>query len=341
MRCDTCLHPHRAKAAAFAAAVMAAALLLHTVPAAGTGSAGVVDRIVAVVNDDVITQHDVDATLRPYLENIKTQGAPPDVQRQSIARLRRDVINTLIDNKLTEQEVKRYSITVSEEEIDQHIAQFKQAHNIKDEEIRTMLTGQGLSMEEYRGDIRGLIQRTKLVNREVRSRVVVTGDEIAAYYEQNLAKYGGSRKYHLWNLFIRTAPNAAPAEREAAQTELKAALGELRAGRSFEELARMHANRAEGVQGGDLGLFSVEELTPQLRDVVKRMKPGEVSPPVATEFGIQVLYIQDLQDAPGRPLSEVEAEIMDILYRERVDGKIKTWLSDLRRRSHIKIIESK
>ncbi|MFO7707727.1 MAG: peptidylprolyl isomerase [Desulfobacterales bacterium] len=336
MRFDTCFNSCRAGAAATSAAVVAA-VLFFALPAAGTG---VVDRIVAVVNEDVITLHDVDLALRPYLENFKAQGGAADTP-QSIVRLRRDVIDNLIDAKLTEQEVKRHSISVSEEEIDQHIAQIKKAHNVGDEEIRAMLTGQGVSMEDYRRDIKGLLQRTKLVNREVRSRVVVTQDEAAAYYDQHRAKYGGSRKYHIWNLFVRMPPNATPAQREAAQDELKAALGELRAGRSFEEVARMHADRAGGVQGGDLGSFRIEELTPQLREVVKPMKPGEVSALVESEFGYQVIYVQDLQDSPGRPLSEVEAEIMDTLYRDRVDGKIKAWLSDLRRRSHIKVIESK
>ncbi|MCU0540168.1 MAG: SurA N-terminal domain-containing protein [Desulfobacterales bacterium] len=318
--------------------MLGVALLLCAVPAAGTG---VVDRIVAVVNEDVITQHDVDQTLRPYLENIKRQGGRAEPQGQSIARLRREVVESLIDAKLTEQEVKRHNITVTEEEIDQHIAQLKKTHRIGDEEFRAMMREQGLSLEEYRRDIKGLIQRTKLVNREVRSRVVVTQDEITAYYEQNLAKYGGSRQYHLWNLLARLPPDATASQREAAQAELKAALSGLRAGRSFEEIARLHADRVEGVQGADLGLFRVEDLTPRLREVVRPMKAGEVSEVVETEFGYQVLFVQELQDAPGRPLSEVEAEIMDLLYRERVDARIKAWLSDLRRRAHIKIIETK
>jgi peptidyl-prolyl cis-trans isomerase SurA len=334
----TCSRCFRPVTEVFFKWMLAAALLLQAGPAAGTG---VVDRIVAVVNEDVITQHDVDLTLRPHMAKIKTQGQPAEVQGQSLARMRREVIDALIDAKLTEQEVKRHNISVGEEEIDQHIAQLKKTHRIGDEEIRAMLVEQGISLDEYRRDIKGLLQRTKLVNREVRSRVVVTQDEIAAYYEQNLAKYGGSRKYHLWNLFARMPPNATAAQREAVQAELKAALGGVRAGRSFEEIARLHAERSEGVQGTDLGLYRVEDLTPQLRDVVRTMKAGEVSPIVETEFGFLVLYVQELQDTPGRPLSEVEAEIMDALYRQRVDSRIKAWLSDLRRRAHIKIIETK
>jgi len=307
-------------------------------PAAETA---VVDRIVAVVNDDIVTQHDVETAIRPYLEKTKEQGFSPEMQRQAIARLRHDALDTLIENKLTDQEVKRYNITVSEEEIDQQIAQIKRTHSITDEDIRTMLSGRAMSMADYRKDIKGMLQRTKLVNREVTSRVVITKEEIKDYYEKNLAKYGGSKKYHLWNLFAKLPRNAGPTERLEGQALLLAALSEIKQGRSFEEIARASGAGDGGLQGSDLGLFRAEELTPQLREVVKTMPAGAVSPIVESEFGYQVVFVQQIAETVGRPLAEVEPEIQETLYRERVDAKIKSWITELRRRSHIKIMEAK
>ncbi|HSO62254.1 MAG TPA: SurA N-terminal domain-containing protein [Desulfobacterales bacterium] len=307
-------------------------------PAAQTA---IVDRIVAVVNDDIITQHDVETAIRPFLENTKDQGFSPEMQRQAMARLRKDALDTLIENKLTDQEVKRYNITVSEEEIGQQIAQIKRANSVTDEEIRAMLASRKMSMADYRKDIKGMLQRTKLVNREVTSRVVITKEEIKAYYEKNLAKYGGSRKYHLWNLFAKLPRNASLAERQEAQALLQAALAEINQGRPFEDIARASGAGAGGLQGADLGLYRVEELTPQLREVVKNMAAGAVSPIVESEFGYQVVFVQQIVETAGRPLAEVESEIQETLYREIVDGKIKAWITDLRRRSHIKIMEAK
>jgi len=307
-------------------------------PAAETG---IVDRIVAVVNDDIITQQEVETTMRPYVESTKEQGISPEMQRQAIARLRKDVMDTLIENKLTDQEVKRYNIVVKEEEIDQQIEQIKRMNSITDENIRAMLSSRGMSMADYRNDIKGMLQRTKLVNREVTSRVVITKDEIKAYYEKNLAKYGGSRKYHLWNLFAKLPRNAGPAERQEAQALLVAALAEIKQGRSFEDIARSSGAAAGGLQGSDLGLFRAEELTPELQAVVKTMTAGAVSPIVESEFGYQVVFVEQIVETAGRPLSEVESQIQEILYRELVDGKIKTWITELRRRSHIKIMEAK
>ena len=222
----------------------------------------IVDRIVAVVNDDIITQQDVETTMRPYLEKTKEEGFSPEMQRQAIARLRKDVLDTLIENKLTNQEVKRYKISVSEEEIDQQIAHIKRMNSVTDENIRAMLASRGMSMADYRNDIKGMLQRTKLVNREVTSRVVITKDEIKAYYEKNLAKFGGSRKYHLWNLFAKLPRNASAGERQEAQARLKAALAELKQGRSFEDLARSNGAGAGGFQGSDLGLVSGPRSSP-------------------------------------------------------------------------------
>ena len=307
-------------------------------PAAETA---IVDRIVAVVNDDIITQHDLEMAMRPYLESTKEQGFSPEMQRQAIARLRKDTLDTLIENKLTDQEVKRYNITVSEEEIDQQIAQIKRTNSITDEDMRTMLVGRKMTMEGYRKDIKGMLQRTKLVNREVTSRVVITKEEIKAYYEKNLTKYGGSRKYHLWNLFAKLPRNATPTERLEAQALLLAVLVEIKQGRAFEEIVRSSGAGAGGLQGSDLGLFRAEELTPQLREVVKTMTAGDVSPIVESEFGYQVVFVKQIAETAGRPLSEVEPEIQEILYRDIVDGKIKAWLAELRRRSHIKIMDAK
>jgi peptidyl-prolyl cis-trans isomerase SurA len=119
--------------------------LFAPLPAAAAETA-IVDRIVAVVNDDIITQHDLETAIRPYLENTKEQGFSPEMQRQAIARLRKDALDTLIENKLTDQEVKRYNIAVSEEEIDQQIAQIKRTNSITDEEIRAMLAGRKMTM---------------------------------------------------------------------------------------------------------------------------------------------------------------------------------------------------
>jgi len=320
----------------FLLAVLTTASCSGAAVAAGSET---VDRIVAVVNEDIITQYDVDQVMRPMIQNMHSQGMPPDRERQAIARMRGDVLNNLIDGKITEQEVKRYKIAVTDEEVENYIKQFKERRSLTDENLKAMLTQEGMTMEEYRKEVRLQLQRTRLVNREVRSKVVITQDEIRKYYDKNKQKYGGSTQYYLWNLFVKLPPGAKSAEVDAAKGLLVNVESELKAGRSFEDVARAHADGEGGIEGADLGWFRLDELTPQLRDAVQDLKPGQTSPPVASDFGYQIVYVQKIEESASKPLSQVESEIQDILFREYVDTRFNAWISDLRKRSHIRIVE--
>jgi peptidyl-prolyl cis-trans isomerase SurA len=300
--------------------------------------ASVVDRIVAVVNEDIITVYDMEMLLRPMVQNIKTQGLSPERERQTVSKLREEMLDNLINAKLTEQEVKRYKIDVTDEEVDNHIRQLKQRRSLSDEDLKAGLAQEGLTLEEYRKEVKLQFQRSKLVNREVRSRVVITQAEIKDYYEKNKSKYGGGKTYYLWNLFVRLPLNPVPSDRQAAKALLQEALTEVTRGRSFKELVRLNADGAKGIQGSELGSFRIEELTPQLRDVVQGMKPGQVSPITESDFGYQVVFVQEISETAGKPLAEVEGEIQDILFRERVDSRFAAWLADLRKKSYIKIM---
>lgn len=312
-------------------------LLLHTpVPAAQVET---VDRIVAVVNEDIITQYDIDQVMRPMLQNLRSQGLSPDRERQMIARMRQDVVNNLIDSKITEQEVKRYKIAVNDEEVEGYIRQFKERRSLSDESLKAMLAQEGMTPEEYRKEVRLQLQRTRLVNREVRSKVVVTQDDIKKYYEKHKQKYGGSTQYYLWNLFVKLPPGSGSADRAAARALLAQAAEELSGGRAFEDLARAHSRGEKGIEGTDLGWFRIDELTPQLRQAVQALKAGEHSAIVESDFGYQIVYIQRIEVAAAKPLSQVEAEIQDTLFRETVDSRFAAWIADLRKRSHIRVVE--
>jgi peptidyl-prolyl cis-trans isomerase SurA len=311
--------------------------LLHA--PASAAQTEMVDRIVAVVNEDIITQYDIEQVMRPMLQNLRSQGLSPDRERQAIARMREDVINNLIDGKITEQEVKRYKIAVTDEEVEGYIRQFKERRSLSDESLKAMLAQEGLTPEEYRKEVRLQLQRTRLVNREVRSKVVITQDDIRKYYEKNTQKYGGSTQYYLWNLFVKLPPGAGSADRAGARELLMQAAAELAGGRAFEDLARAHSRGEKGIEGADLGWFRIDELTPQLRQAVQALKAGQHSTVVESDFGYQIVYIQRIEAAAAKPLSQVESEIQDILFRETVDSRFTAWIADLRKRSHIKVVE--
>ena len=299
----------------------------------------VIDRIVAVVNDEIITLYDLNETLKPYVANIQALGYPPEKQRETLFKLRSDLLNKMVDQKLADQQIKKNNITINMQEIDATIERIKESRSYTDEDLRAGLAEQGLTIEEYRENLKKQLLRGKLVNREVKSKIVITREEIEKYYNENREKYAGEAKYHLWNIFILFSQLSDESQKRIALGKMETVLNQLKQGRSFESFTTEIPDSPESPEGTDLGFYRLDELSPQLRDVVKDMKVGEYSPILETDRGYQIIYIQKILATDSKSLSDVEAEIEDVLYNQAIDNRYNNWLSELRERSHIKIIK--
>ena len=294
----------------------------------------IVDRIVAVVNSDIITLYDLNRAFKPYEANIKALQYPTDKERQTLFQVRSDILNQLIDSQLADQQIKHAQISVNQKEVDTTIERMKEARSFTDEQLREGLAAQGITMEEYRKEIESQILRTKLVNREVKSKIVITKEDIIAYYDSHQEKYAGDKKYYIWNLFIK----ASDLDKNEAFRAMQSAARKLQQGSSFEALVSELNESASAVKGTDLGLYRRDELSEELQEVVSKLKSDEFSEILETNFGFQIIYVKEIQDTEAKPIEEVEAEIQQILYDELVDNKYQDWLEDLRARSHIRII---
>jgi len=299
----------------------------------------VVDRIVAVVNDDLVTLYDLNKTFQPYEENIRALGYAPERERETLFKLRTDLLNRLIDRKLTDQVIKKNNIEVSEEEIDTTLERLKEARSLTDESLRAGLAQQGLTLEEYRNNIKQQLLRNKLVNREIKSKIVITEDDIKIYYDAHREKYAGETKYHIWNIFIRLPEFAVESTKSLALEKMDAVITKLTQGRAFESLAAEDSDSPTAPKGTDLGLYRLDELSPQLQKAVEVMKAGDFSSILETDMGYQIIYVQKIVQTDAKSLAEVKSEIQEILYNEAADNRFQAWLEELRKRAHIKIIK--
>ena len=309
---------------------------LMVVPAHG---AEIVDRIVAVVNDDIITLFELNRSLKPYEDKIYALGYPEEKERKMLFKVREGVLSQLIDKKIEDQQIKRSNIKISEEQIDQTIERIKGQNLFTDEDLRHALAKDGLTMEAYRENIKEEILRTKLVNLEVKSKIVITEEDIAAYYEKHVDTYGGKQKYHLRNILITIPTFVDESQKLEIRGKLDEILKELNAGESFETMARNYSDPSTAAEGGDLGLFELDSLSPQLQKAIKGMKPGEVTPVLDTDQGDQIFFLQEILKTSGNSLKEVSPEIQRILYEENADKKYQEWIEGLRKQSVIKIIQ--
>jgi peptidyl-prolyl cis-trans isomerase SurA len=298
----------------------------------------IIDRIVAVVNDEIITLFDLNQILKPYEKNLRAQDYSPEDERQKLFKLRSEILNNMIDQKLADQQIKKYKIEASEQEINMTIERIKESRSLTDEDLRAKLAEEGITLEEFRENLKQQLLRSKLVNREIKSKIAITDEEIEKYYNDHIEKYVVETKYHLWTIFIRFSWTADESERQMAFEKMQTVLNQLKQGRSFESLANETPDSPKSPEAADLGLYRLDELSPQLQNIVKEMKEGQHSSILNTTQGYQILYVQKIVVTDSKNLSDAKSEIEDILYNEAIDNRYKTWLSELRKRSHIRVI---
>ncbi len=305
----------------------------------GTKSAEVVDRVVAVVNEEIISLSELSSAINPYAERMKSLGYPPEKEREMFFKVREEMLEQLINQKLTDQESKKYNISVSEKELDNSIERVKEVNHYTDEDLRSMLAKEGMSMEGYRNKIKEHLVRSKLLNYAVKSKIVITGDEIKSYYNNNIAKYRGEKIYHLKNMIKRVGLHDSLDEKQNIRSKMEEIYEKLKMGQRFEDVGKKYADSEFDIKNMDLGMFKNNELSPEIQEAIKGLKAGEFSKVVETEVGYQIIYIEKIEEKPDKSLEETTPEIQEILFKEVVERKFESWISELRQKSHIKVIK--
>ncbi len=313
-------------------------MLVSTTRATAAAAAEVLDRIVAVVNEEIILLSDLNERMEPYAQRIRQQGFDLEKERQMLFKVREEILNRLVDEKLTDQEIKRNDIQVGEAEIDSTIERIKAANYFTDEDLRRFLEQDQMTMEQYRAKIKEQVLRTRLVNYQVKSKIVITEEEIQAYYDNHPEVYGGKLHYQLSNILMRASDLAADDEKQAIKQRMQQLRSQIETGESFAELARRFSQSPSALDGGKLGEFMKETLSPQIQEAIEGLKPGQATAVLDTDQGFQLFYVDAINRVEGKSLASVRAEIHQKLFAEVVDKKFLSWLEDLRSQSHIKII---
>ncbi len=297
-----------------------------------------VDRIVAIVNDEAITLSELEETVAPYEEKIRNSFYRPDEERHMLFKVRQDMLDQMIDQELTDQESKRLGVSVHDTEVDRRIEQIKAENFLSETELIRALKNEGHSLEEYRQKVKSQLLRIKLINLEVKSKIAVTENDIKEYYEDHKDAFGEKTKYHIRTILIRVPSWEKAEDRTNGLKKVETVMNGLEAGIPFPELAQQYSEDLSAKNGGDLGLFSIQELAPELRETVRWMKEGEVSPALQAAQGYQILMLEEIRSASGRALKEARLEIQERMFRGMAEEKYKEWLEALRERSFIKVV---
>jgi len=298
----------------------------------------IVDRVMAIVNDEIISLYELDQRVRPYTEKIKNAASSPTEQNELLRKVREEHLNLLIDEKLADQEIRRLEIRVGDAEVEREIERFKSANQLADEELQKALAAQGSNLDEFRREIEDQILRARLVNREIRSKIVITQEEVDAYYKAHPEEFGGEEKYFLKNIVMVSPEFKNQDEKTKVRYRLNRVHEKLINGEPFDALAREYSEAPNAVDGGSLGRINKSALAPQIQKALEPLKPGEFTDIIETDQGNQIFYLEDIEAGSADSFEKVKMKIEDKLYNEVINRQYEKWLQDLRTRAHIKLI---
>lgn len=309
----------------------------HRASAAASASTGkVVNTIAAIVNDEIVTLHEVDSESQLLIREAEKKSA---VDAATRTQIRRAALEHLIDKRLLDQKIRELSIKVSDEEISQAIEDVKRQNNMASQEVLvSALASQGLTFEQYRSQLQEQIEKLKLVSMEVRAKIQVGETEMREYYEVNRARYTEEDTFRARHIFFRTSEKAPADEIKKTMNTALMVLADAKSGKDFMELAKSYSeDPAARKDGGALGVFRKGDMMPELEAAILGMKPGEVSELVYTPSGFHIVKLEERITGKLKPFESVKAEIEEAIYRRKSEERFNQWARELRAKASIEV----
>jgi peptidyl-prolyl cis-trans isomerase SurA len=298
-------------------------------------SARVVEKIAAVVGDEVVLSSEVEQNAGPFMQQIASITNPTERAARA-ASLRREVLDRLIDEHLVEQQATELKLSVSSEDIDRTIEEIKKEHGLTDAQLAQELRGQAMDMKSYRQMLKQQIKRMRVVNIAVGSKVTVSDSDVQGYYDRHMKS--GDSQVKASHIFIAIPENADAATVLDKERIAKKLLDRAKAGEDFAKLAKEFSeDPATRTEGGDLGYFGKDMLPKPIEEMVFAMKVGEVRGPVRADRGFHVIKLVDRRAKDVKPLTDVKEELRNMLKTKEMERQTKNYLTELRKKTLVDV----
>ncbi|HEY6973578.1 MAG TPA: peptidyl-prolyl cis-trans isomerase [Nitrospiraceae bacterium] len=285
-------------------------------------AAQVEDRIVAVVNSDLIMMSEMKRELAPERERLKKLHRGQELARR-IKIAESMALTTMIERKIQLQEAKARGVEVSDQEVKQTIKQMKlQGEKIDETDAWTFK------------NIRDQLTLLRLVDREVRSGVMVVDTDMRRYYQEHRDRFALPEEYTLSQILLerRSSDDGA-----AAKARAREIIAMLKQGETFEDLALRYSEGPNASRGGALGLVRQGELLPAIERAIANLEPGGISDLIDAPEGIHIVRVEEKQPKQFRPYEAVKTEIQGLVFQQKSEDVFQAWLANLKNKAYIEV----
>lgn len=303
----------------------------------GFAQSQLVDQVVAVVNDEVITQSELDMILRPLYMQYKSQY-PEDKLVQMMNDARQKLLNQLIEDKLVYQEAQKQKIDVDESMLDSEIEDLKKRFST-DQELEDALHQDGLNFKEMRERLRRQNMIRQLQDREVRSRIVVSPLDVERYYQEHSDEFAANESVRVRSITIRKNEEAIQKglKDEAAKLKIEKVRKEIAGGAKFDEMAKRMSEDTQAKNGGLGDWTEPGMMIPVIDAVIFKLQMGEMSEIIESPMGYHLFRMEEKRKKYKKNFPEVREQIYDKLFRQKSQERFQEWMKELRRDAYISV----
>lgn len=305
--------------------IIALFLLITTI--AGYAAAEALDKIVAVVNNEVITQQEV----QDKVVLVKRQAAAAHQTLPADAELKKTILEQLINRALQLQVAKRAKIEVPDAELNSAIQDIAARNHLSLEQFKQSLARDGITFTDFRKQIQEEMLMSKVERQAVNPNVNITDEEVASFLKSG-AGNEADKEYHVLDILVPVADQPTPKELQDARNLALATEKKLRVNANLAEIVRVN-----NLQQQDLAWRKLAELPSIFGANVSKMQSGEISIPIQAPNGFHIVKLLAVRQLPTTALTTDQAR--EILYHHKLDENLKTWLQELRKQSYIKVEE--
>jgi peptidyl-prolyl cis-trans isomerase SurA len=286
------------------------------------------DKVVAVVNTEIITWSELYKAME--FEASPAVKALAEKERRKIYKDNEGVfLENLINMKLMLQASKVANIGASEAEITQTIKDITAKYGMNEDAFKAAIAKEGFTLDEYKKKLAEQIITGKIVDYEVRSKIVVTEKEITDYIQKNKDR-AADEGYRISMIILKNSDDPA-----ADEERVKAAYGKIKAGTAFADVAKQYSDDTSARAGGERGFVKKADLSQEFIDVLSRLKDGEVSEPFKTAGGTHIIKLEEAR------IYKTEASLKDAvknkLFSEKFERAYKSWMKGLRQGAYVEI----
>ena len=296
------------------------------------------ERVVAVVNDAIILQSELEARLVPLRAEAQ-QIADPTERKRRIAKLASQVLDEMVNEELIVQAAEQAKIEVDSTEVQAALDEIKQNNKLDDAGLAQALGAQGFTIQTYKADLKRQLLRLRAVNQLVAPKIQVTEEDVRARYDELQRRSAAVSAVRLSHILIKVPDHATEQQLADAKERAAQAITRVKNGEDFAKVAADVSDDASTKNsGGELGWFERGSINnPEWEPIVFAMAKGDVRGPVNGADGLHVFYANEIKSSTLKPYAEMKDQLQRELKRRELDKASQTWVDELRKRAYIDI----